>query len=468
MDGWLKIVKGKAEPAGETAPPIPGVSATSVWAQSGLTVIPNAGGGNCGAHAIASALREYMMRIDCVDVNGKEAMFDSITHLDVRAAVASELRANSSTYSPGIKGAVLRTGAIPGRDDAVVVNEAVYKEYVDKMAKSGRDFDSIEMAIVAKIYPWLENLVFLSDKAGFGNTRKLVQVYFGFPESAHSKALKGAITPALLASLPGLIAVKYTPPPRGYKSGHFEGTEFVPVPAVVDDGAPAAATGGDDAFQAAEEEDSSDDRKKKAMKDADESESDDEDDDDNDNDDDDDDDDDNDDDDDDDDDKNKKRRTDALPQLHTLPGTVVTGAAPPGEVATVKAATGAATGKGATADKAAAVKSAKSAGAPRDAFAALMAGAAAVAHKPAHETTRSAPKAERTLSEEEQKLLDAIPKLKQTRTQYDDEQRSTSEHSLRRAHARAGPRRDEPLTPPLLRPLPPPPPPSHCPLPLTI
>ena len=118
MAGWFKVHKGKAKPAEVTTTPAPGGGAKCVFVESGLTVDPNAGGGNCGGHAIAFSLREYKGRADCVDVRGKEAKFASITHLDVRAAVVAELRANPSTYAPGIVGAMLRDDIALGQDGA--------------------------------------------------------------------------------------------------------------------------------------------------------------------------------------------------------------------------------------------------------------------------------------------------------------------------------------------------------------
>ena len=104
MGDWFKMVKGKVLPANETPRNVPGVGVTrSVWLESGLTVVPNAGGGNCGGHAIASSLRAYQKRDDCVDARGKAAEFADITHVDVRAAVVAELRAKPSTYCCVIK-----------------------------------------------------------------------------------------------------------------------------------------------------------------------------------------------------------------------------------------------------------------------------------------------------------------------------------------------------------------------------
>ena len=98
MGDWFKMVKGKVLPANETPRNVPGVGMTrSVWLESGLTVVPNAGGGNCGGHAIASSLRAYQKRDDCVDARGKAAEFADITSSLARCASPMAARRSASS-----------------------------------------------------------------------------------------------------------------------------------------------------------------------------------------------------------------------------------------------------------------------------------------------------------------------------------------------------------------------------------
>ena len=160
MQKWLvpnKNGRGTVVDA-RTGPAEPATASTNVWDQHGLEVKRNAGAGNCGPLAVASALSSRWPE-----------KYGDLTGVTVRAAVNAEMLDKPGKYAHSVAGCTFRHNNMTPNPGPIEIIDDAFKAYCAKKAKNGVDFDSVEMKAAAQVYPEMRDAVFLSSTIAYGN-----------------------------------------------------------------------------------------------------------------------------------------------------------------------------------------------------------------------------------------------------------------------------------------------------------
>ena len=154
MQKWLvpnKNGRGTVVDA-RTGPAEPATASTNVWDQHGLEVKRNAGAGNCGPLAVASALSSRWPE-----------KYGDLTGVTVRAAVNAEMLDKPGKYAHSVAGCTFRHNNMTPNPGPIEIIDDAFKAYCAKKAKNGVDFDSVEMKAAAQVYPDARRRVFELD-----------------------------------------------------------------------------------------------------------------------------------------------------------------------------------------------------------------------------------------------------------------------------------------------------------------